>query len=69
MSDILVEALMHIDKNFTINQTESTPFLLLDGHGSRPETKWTVCIGVPYMVLTYGRLETHWSRMEPSSKQ
>jgi len=38
---------------------EATPFLLLDGHGSRfelpflnyirsEETKWKVCIGVPY---------------------
>jgi hypothetical protein len=43
----------------TFNRTEATPFLLLDGHGSRfqlpfldyitaEETKWTVCIGVPY---------------------
>jgi hypothetical protein len=55
-----VEALKHIDKNLTIDQSEATPFLMLDGHGSSfqlpflnyinsPEnSKWTVCIGVPY---------------------
>jgi hypothetical protein len=58
-SEILVEALKHIDKKLTIDRSEATPFLLLDGHGSRfqlpflnyinsPENKWTVCIGVPY---------------------
>jgi hypothetical protein len=58
-SEILRDALKHIDSKLTFDRTEGTPFLLLDGHGSRfqlpfldyintEENKWTVCIGVPY---------------------
>jgi len=58
-SQILMDTLRHIDTCLEWDRTEATPFLLLDGHGSRfelpfldyvnsPETKWTVCIGVPY---------------------
>ncbi len=54
-----MDTLRHIDTCLEWDRTEATPFLLLDGHGSRfelpfldyvnsPETKWTVCIGVPY---------------------
>ena len=58
-SNILMDVLQHIDRCLSWDRTEATPFLLLDGHGSRfelpfldyvnsEETKWTVCIGVPY---------------------
>jgi hypothetical protein len=58
-SDILTILLQHLDQHLSFDRTEATPFLLLDGHGSRFElpfldyintdaTKWTVCIGVPY---------------------
>ncbi len=58
-SDILMQVLKHLDTNLCFDRTEAMPFLLLDGHGSRFElpfleyvnsadTKWTVCIGVPY---------------------
>ncbi len=59
MSKILRDALKKIDAALTFDRTEATPFLLLDGHGSRfqlpfldyitaEDMKWTVCIGVPY---------------------
>ena len=58
-SQILTDVLTYLDKKLTFDRTEADPFLLLDGHGSRfelpfldyivkEETKWTVCIGVPY---------------------
>ena len=58
-SEILASAMKHLDDHATINCSEATPFLLLNGHGSHfglkclsymndPATKWTVCIGVPY---------------------
>jgi hypothetical protein len=58
-SNILMDVLKHIDNCLRWDRTEAKPFLLLDGHGSRfelpfldyvnaTETKWTVCIGVPY---------------------
>ncbi len=58
-SEILRDALRKIDTIHTFNRTEATPFLLLDVHGScfqllfldhitAEETKWTVCVGVPY---------------------
>ncbi len=58
-SNILMDTLKHIDKCLELDRSEVTPFLLLDGHGSRfelpfldyvnsDETKWTVCIGMPY---------------------
>ena len=58
-SNILMECVKHIDKCLELDRSEVTPFLLLNGHGSRfelpfldyvnsEETKWTVCIGVPY---------------------
>ncbi len=54
-----MDVLQHIDRCLSWDRTEATPFLLLDGHGSRfelpfldyvnsEETKWNVCIGVPY---------------------
>jgi len=58
-SKSLTQVLKHLDTHLCWDLTESTPFLLLDGHGSRfevpcldyvrnEETKWKVCIGVPY---------------------
>ena len=60
ISEILKDILMYIDKIgvFPRNKGSPTPFLLLDGHGSRlelpflsyvnnPAHKWVVCIGVP----------------------
>ncbi len=58
-SEILRSVLTHLNKYIEFDQTEATPFLLLDGHQSRFELpfltyiqsehqKWTVCIGVPY---------------------
>jgi len=58
-SEILSQVLKHLDTHLCWDRTEATPFLLLDGHGSRfelpfldyirnDETKWKVCIGVPY---------------------
>jgi hypothetical protein len=72
MSEILRDALKHIDSKLTFDRTEGTPFLLLDGHSSRyqlpfldyintEENKWTVCIGVPY--------GTHIWQVGDSSKQ
>lgn len=59
-STILTDVLRHIDRIdvFPRGETNPTPFLLLDGHGSRlevpflsyvnnPAHKWVVCIGVP----------------------
>jgi len=54
-----MDALKHIDACLEMDRSDAIPFLLLDGHGSRFElpfldyvnsadTKWTVCIGVPY---------------------
>jgi hypothetical protein len=56
---ILTDIMKHLDTYLTFDRTEATPFLLLDGHGSRfglpfleyirdESHKWTVCIGVPY---------------------
>ena len=58
-SEILRDSLKQIDSQLTFDRTEAIPFLLLDGHGSRfqlpfldyvtvDDTRWTVCIGVPY---------------------
>ncbi len=58
-SNILMDVLQHIDRCLNWDQTEATPFLLLNGHGSHfelpfldyvnsGETKWTVCLGVSY---------------------
>jgi hypothetical protein len=58
-SEILTQVLKHLDTHLCWDRVEATPFLLLDGHGSRfelpflnyirsEETKWKVCIGVPY---------------------
>ena len=58
-SEILTQVLTHLDTHLCWDRVEATPFLLLDGHGSRfelpflnyirsEETKWKVCIGVPY---------------------
>jgi hypothetical protein len=58
-SNILKDVLTYLDNKLAFNRSEADPFLLLDGHGSRfelpfldyinnEETKWTVCIGVPY---------------------
>jgi hypothetical protein len=60
-AELLVSMLQAIDglNIFKRLDAEPAPFLLLDGHGSRfdlqflqyincPETKWNVCIGVPY---------------------
>ena len=58
-SEILASVMKHLDDHVTIDHSEATPFLLLNGHGSHfgleflrymndPATKWTVCIGVPY---------------------
>jgi hypothetical protein len=71
-SEILRDSLTQIDSKVTFDRMEATPFLLLDGHGSRfqlpfldyvtvQETKWTVCIGVPY--------GTHVWQVPDSSKQ
>jgi hypothetical protein len=57
----------------TFDHTKATSFLLSDGHGSRfqlpfldyvttEETKWTICIGVPYGNM-YGRLVIPLNRM------
>ena len=59
-SDILADILKWIDDKgvYPRNENGPTPFLLLDGHGSRleipflsyindPSHKWVVCIGVP----------------------
>ena len=59
---ILTDVLRHLDKLEVFHDDRKegyTPFLLLDGHQSRfeleflryindPDTKWSVCIGVPY---------------------
>jgi hypothetical protein len=59
-AELLVEMLKALDKLEVFDRSDGVPpFLLLDGHGSRfdydflkyinePETKWNVCIGVPY---------------------
>jgi len=58
-SNILKDVLTYLDNKLASDRSEADPFLLLDGHGSRfelpfldyinnEETKWTVCIGVPY---------------------
>jgi len=58
-SKILTQVLKHLDTHLCWYRTQSTPFLLLDGHGSyfelpfldyirNKETKWKVCISVPY---------------------
>jgi hypothetical protein len=59
-SEILAEALAHIDSYGVFNRSDGKyPFLLLDGHQSRfeipfleyitnKEHEWQVCIGVPY---------------------
>ena len=58
--DLLVKMLAAIDKLGVFDRSDGVPpFLLLDGHGSRfdlkflqyintDNTKWNVCIGVPY---------------------
>ena len=60
--ELLRQVLMHMDSlNLFAEERASgvQPFLLVDGHESRfskifleyinqPETKWQVCIGVPY---------------------
>ena len=51
--------MQYLDHHVGFDQTEATPFLLLDGHGSRfglsfleyindAWHEWAVCIGVPY---------------------
>ena len=59
-AELLVEMLKALDSLDVFDRSDGIPpFLLLDGHGSRfdyhflkyisePETKWNVCIGVPY---------------------
>jgi hypothetical protein len=58
-SEILQQVLKHLDTHLGWDRSEATPFLLLDGHGSRfelpflhyimnEEHRWRVCIGVPY---------------------
>ncbi len=56
-SKILTQVLKHLDTPLYWDQTEATPFLLLNGHGScipflnyirNEDTRWKVCIGVPY---------------------
>jgi len=58
-SEILQQVLEHLDTHLGWDRSEATPFLLLDGHGSRfelpflhyiinEEHRWRVCIGVPY---------------------
>jgi hypothetical protein len=58
-SEILTNVMKHLDTHLQWDRTEANPFVLLDGHGSRfgldflryisnNETKWTVCVGVPY---------------------
>ena len=59
-SEILRDAIADLDLHDVIPQRPGlSPFLLLDGHGSRfqlpflqyinnPEHPWVVCIGVPY---------------------
>jgi hypothetical protein len=54
-----MDTVKHIDKCLELDQSEVTPFLLLNDHGrhfqlllldyvNSKETKWTVCIDVPY---------------------
>ena len=59
-AELLVKMLSAIDELRVLDRSDGVPpFLLLDGHGSRfdlhfvryinnPQTKWNVCIGVPY---------------------
>jgi hypothetical protein len=58
-ADILLHVMKHLDTHLAWNREEATPFVLLDGHGShfgleflcyinKNDTKWTVCLGVPY---------------------
>ena len=59
-SEILAQCLEHIDSYNVFPRVDGiSPFLLLDGHGSRfeipfldyitnPDHEWQVCIGVPY---------------------
>jgi hypothetical protein len=59
-AELLVEMLKVMDRLNVFDRADNVPpFLILDGHGSRfdllflqyvnaPETKWNVCIGVPY---------------------
>ena len=59
-ADLLVEMLRAMDSLNVFDRTDGiSPFLLLDGHGSRfelpflqyinnPLTHWNVCVGVPY---------------------
>jgi hypothetical protein len=58
-SDILTNVMRHLDTHLQWDRAEAIPFVLLDGHGScfridflryisDNDTKWTVCVGVPY---------------------
>ena len=59
-TDILTDILKELDhRNLFPRLNDLTPFVLLDGHGSRfglpfleyinhPDHKWAICIGVPY---------------------
>jgi hypothetical protein len=71
-NEILTLVMKHLDRSLQLDRLEAIPFLLLDGHGSRfgldflryinnRETRWTVCIGVPY--------GTHLWQMGDSSEQ
>jgi hypothetical protein len=57
--NILTDVLRQLDAHLQFDHEEATPFLLLDGHGSRfklvflnyvtdERTKWMVCISIPY---------------------
>jgi hypothetical protein len=70
-SEILRDLLKQSDM---VNQSEAIPFLHLDrrrNHFQMPfidcmtaqETKWTVCIGVPYMVHMFSKLLTPLGNM------
>jgi hypothetical protein len=58
-SELLMSMLKYMDELDLFERSTCTPFLLLDGHGSRmqlpflkyinePSHKWVCCIGVPY---------------------
>jgi hypothetical protein len=58
-SEILTNVMRHLDTYLQWDRTEAIPFVLLDGHGSHfgidflryisdNNSKWTVCVGVPY---------------------
>jgi hypothetical protein len=58
-SELLMSMLKYMDELDLFERSTCTPFLLLDGHGSRmllpflkyinePRHEWVCCIGVPY---------------------